>query len=371
MLPPVLPDAWLVTRIGQFAAQLLWQRGIRTPVAVAAWLDPRDYAETSPFAFGVEMEWAVGRMVRAIASGETVAIWGDFDADGITSTAVLWEGLGRFLPGGRLLYYIPDRFRESHGISRQGLETLRGRCSLLITCDTGSTSGAELAMAAAMGIEVIVTDHHTLPMERPPVVAIINPRSLPGDHPFASLSGVAVAYTFLRALTEALQESPEPLAELLDLVAVGLVADLVQLVGETRYLAQRGLEVLRNKRRPGLRLLLDSCRKTGDRATDIGFGIAPRLNAISRIWGDVRQCVTLLTSWDEAECRQLVDAAEQANQLRKELQGELWQEVQRQIEGLDLTTTGVLVLASAQWPAGILGIVAGQAVQTYGRRHFC
>jgi single-stranded-DNA-specific exonuclease len=316
------------------------------------------------------MEWAVARLVRAIATGESVAIWGDFDADGITATALLWEGLGRYLPGDRLIYYIPDRFRESHGISRQGLEQLQGRCSLLVTCDTGSSNEEELTLAASMGMEVIVTDHHTLPPQRPPVVAIVNPRSLPPEHPFATLSGVAVAYTLLRALTEALGAPLADLEELLDLVAVGLVADLVQLVGETRYLAQRGLAVLRHKRRPGLRLLLDACRKTGDRATDIGFGIAPRLNAISRIWGDVRQCVTLLTSRDETECQQLVDAAERANQLRQELQAELWQEVQQLIVGLDLTTTGVVVLASPQWPAGILGIVAGQAVQTYGRPTF-
>ena len=375
ILETVEPPTWLIEKVGKFAAQLLYQRGIGEPEQVAAFLDTEAYQPTSAFEFP-EMQQAIARIQKAYEQDETIAIWGDFDADGITATSVLWEGLGQFFAqGDRLVFYIPDRLKESHGISIRGLEELRSQChsegkslSLIITCDTGSTCLAALNHAQDLGIDVIVTDHHTLPDQRPPVTAIINPRYLPNQHPLFNLSGVAVAYKLMEALYATLSEVPQkPLEDLLDLVAIGLVADLVQLTGDCRYLAQKGIEVLRQKKRLGVRMLLEQCKRVGDRPIDISFGIAPRINAVSRIWGDVRKCVELLTTRDEKICKSLIEQTELANTQRKALQKRVFKQVQEKIKQLDLSTTGIIILADPQWSVGVLGLVAGQVVAEYAR----
>ncbi|MEM1311803.1 MAG: DHH family phosphoesterase, partial [Cyanobacteria bacterium P01_H01_bin.153] len=302
---------WAHRRLGpesaflELVGQLLWQRGFRQLSAIPGWLQAEDYEPTAPTAFGDEMTWAIARLVQARQQLEKVAIWGDFDADGLTATAVLWEGLGQFFsPSERLCYYIPNRFTESHGLSISGLDQLSDwGCTLIVTCDTGSTAERELAYAANLGMDVIVTDHHTLPETRPPVVALINPRQLPIGHPLADLSGVAVAYKLLEALYERLPEIPQqPLETLLDLVAIGLIADLVALRGDCRYLTQTGLQRLEAQAkagvRPGVTKLLELCQRTGDRPSDVAFGIGPRINAVSRIHGDASFGVELLTSRD-------------------------------------------------------------------------
>jgi len=371
----VEPPTWLIEKVGKFAAQLLDQRGIGSHEQVAAFLDPEAYQPTSAFEFP-EMQQAIARIHKAYEQGETIAIWGDFDADGITATSVLWEGLGQFFAqGDRLIFYIPDRLKESHGISIRGLDELRSQghsegklLSLIITCDTGSTCLAALTYAQDLGIDVIVTDHHTLPDARPPVTAIINPRYLSSQHPLFNLSGVAVAYKLMEALYATLPEVPQqPLEDLLDLVAIGLVADLVQLTGDCRYLAQQGIEVLRQKKRLGVRMLLEQCKRVGDRPIDISFGIAPRINAVSRIWGDVRKCVELLTTCDQKVCQSLIDQTELANTQRKALQKKVFKQVQEKIKQIDLSTTGIIILADPQWSVGVLGLVAGQVVAEYAR----
>ena len=321
----VEPPTWLIAKVGKFAAKLLVQRGIIEPEKLAAFLSIEAYQPTSAFAFP-EMPEAIARIQLAYEQKELIAIWGDFDADGITATSVLWEGLGQFFAqGDRLVFYIPDRLKESHGLSIKGVDELRSQCqdpvNLIITCDTGRTSLEAIKYANTLGINVIITDHHTLPDVRPPVAAIINPRYLTNDHPLFHLSGVAVAYKLMEALYETLPEVPsQSLEDLLDLVAIGLVADLVQLTGDCRYLAQKGIEVLRQKKRLGVRLLLEQCKRVGDRPIDISFGIAPRINAVSRIWGDVRKCVELLTTSDERLGKSLIDQTELANTQRKALQ---------------------------------------------------
>ncbi|MGB5975332.1 MAG: single-stranded-DNA-specific exonuclease RecJ, partial [Nodosilinea sp.] len=334
------------------------------------------YQPSAPSVLGPDVAIAVARLQQAIASQEKVAIWGDFDADGVTATAVLWDGLGGVIPkGDRLTYFIPNRLSESHGLSRRGLDQLADwGATLMVTCDTGSTSGAEIAYAHDCGIEVIVTDHHTLPEEETGALALINPRRLPPDHPLATLSGVAVAYKLLEGLYESLAGPSLPLDHVLDLVAIGLIADLVELRGDCRYLAQVGLERLQTQlqpdppySRPGLAELLALCKRTGDRPTDISFGLGPRINAVSRIYGDASFCVELLTSSDRDRCKALASEAELANTRRKALQRDLYNQVMERVAQIDLATTRCLVLADEQWPAGILGLVAGQVAQSLGR----
>jgi len=381
-LSPLPP--WLVSLVkaylpdpqasGEFAAQLLWQRGLRERQQVLQFLDPDHYSPCSPWAFGDEMEWAVDRLHQALVHQEKVAIWGDFDADGVTATAVLWEGLGQwFPPDDRLVFFIPDRLKESHGLSVHGLDSLAAQgVKLIVTCDTGCTNDRELAYAQTLGLEVIVTDHHTLSPQRPPVVALINPRSFPPGHPLGTLSGVAVAYKLLEALYDRFPPVEMPLENLLDLVVIGLIADLVELQGDCRYLAQRGLERLKTletdpQRRPGITSLLKLCKRSGDRPSDISFGIGPRINAVSRVMGDTRMAVELLTSRDRYRCQALAEQVELLNTRRKGLQKTILEAVKQKLALLDWSTSPALILAEVGWPAGLLGLVAGQLMQDYQR----
>ncbi|MBD2138069.1 single-stranded-DNA-specific exonuclease RecJ [Anabaena sp. FACHB-1237] len=363
---------------GMFASQLLWQRGIKDEAKLTSFINHQLYQPASYQEFGTEILLAVERLIAAGKNNEKIAIWGDFDADGITSTAVLWDGLGEFFTQHQqLTYYIPNRLKESHGLNKSGIDNLASQgYKLIVTCDTGSTNLEEIIYAQNLGIDIIITDHHTLPEQRPPVVAIINPRYLENSHPLYHLSGVAVAYKLVEALYQKLPDIPEkPVTDLLDLVAVGLIADLVQLSGDCRYLAQLGIEKLhsdykkpeRERRRPGIGKLLDLCQKNGDRPTDISFGLGPRINAVSRIYGDASFCVELLTSGDIQHCQQLAIETELANTRRKSLQKDVQTQVTKKLSQLDLSTTSIIVLADAQWPTGILGLVAGQIAQETGK----
>jgi single-stranded-DNA-specific exonuclease len=380
--PQTVPPHWLVQLVqervpageGHFAAQLLWQRGLHDAATALAFLDASHYQPTSPWAFGLEMEQAITRLQQAQERQETVFIWGDFDADGMTATAVLWEGLGQFFTQGKTLQFtIPSRLTESHGLSKDGIDTIAARgAALIITCDTGSSAHDEIDYAQQLGIDVIVTDHHTLPSKRPAAVAVVNPRTLPSEHPLATLSGVAVAYKLVEALYERYPDIPTAsLENLLDLVTIGLVADLVQLVGDGRYLAQRGLQRLKQQldqpTRPGVAALLKLCKKTGDRPADIAFGLGPRINALSRIHGNACDGVELLTSRDPLRATQLAESAELTNLYRKEVQQRVTREAEAQLAQMDLETTAVIVLSNPQWPIGILGLVASHLAQTYGR----
>jgi single-stranded-DNA-specific exonuclease len=380
--PQLTPPDWLLdllqkrspNRSNSFAAQLLWQRGLQDPESVLAFLDATQYQPTSSWAFGTEMEKAVARLKQARDRQETVFIWGDFDADGITATAVLWEGLGQFFERDQTLHFtIPNRLKESHGLSVSGIDAIATQgCQLIVTCDTGSSNQDEINHAQRLGIEVIITDHHTLPSDRPPVAAFLNPRTFAKDHPLANLSGVAVAYKLVEALYESLPDIPqEPLENLLDLVAIGLIADLVKLTGDCRYLAQQGLARLKKQldapTRPGIAKMLELCRRTGDRPTDISFGLGPRINAISRIQGDAREGVELLTTRNPERTAVLAESAEWTNLCRKEVQQRVHREAEAQLANLDVDATVVIVLSDAQWPVGVLGLVASQLAQTYGR----
>lgn len=361
---------------GKYAAQLLWQRGLREIDRIPGYLDCDKYQPTSPFAFGIEMTAAVERFKKAYIYAENVAIWGDFDADGVTATSVLWDGLGQFFGQGQLSYYIPDRLKESHGLNIAGIKRLAAQgVNLIITCDTGSTNIKEVEYATELGVDVIITDHHTLPAQRPPVSAIINPRYFEDNHPLSQLAGVAVAYKLMEAFYATLPDIPQqPVEYLLDLVAIGLIADLVKLNGDCRYLAQMGIKrlTLQNQTdikgfRPGVNKLLQLCKRNGDRPTDISFGIAPRINAISRIHGDANFGVELLTSKDIERCHELAAETELANTRRKELQKNMTLKVQAKLAELDLSTTSVIVLVDNNWSPGVLGLIAGQIAQEHGK----
>lgn len=372
--PPNFIEAvkWLHPDAGAITAQLLWQRGYRDALQqVPPFLDWRHYESASPLEFP-DMPAALGRLQQALDQQEKVAIWGDFDTDGVTATAVLWEGLKPLLGTQLVDFYIPNRQCDSHGLSRHGLEKLNEKgVSLIITCDTGCTNAAEIAFAQTLGIDVIVTDHHALEPTPLGAVALINPRQLSPNHPLHHLSGVGVAYKFLEAVYARWPEKTQgyPLENLLDLVAIGLIADLVELRGECRYLAQRGLEKLGQSQalRPGIAALLGQVSQNTARQRDISFALAPRLNAVSRIHGDVGPLVQLLTTPDKEEARQLARKIDKMNSERKQRQKQIAQVAHAKVAQLDLSVTRVILLTDENWPLSLLGLVASEMVKTYGR----
>ncbi|MFN4194360.1 MAG: single-stranded-DNA-specific exonuclease RecJ [Thermosynechococcus sp.] len=356
---------------GAITAQLLWQRGYRDLQQVPPFLDWRYYESASPNEFP-DMRVALERLQQAFDQQEKVAIWGDFDTDGVTATAVLWEGLKPVLGAQLVDFYIPNRQYDSHGLSRHGLEALQQKgVSLIITCDTGCTNAAEIAFARTLGIDVIVTDHHTLEQTSLGAVALINPRRLPCEHPLHHLSGVGVAYKFLEAVYARWPEKTQghALENLLDLVAIGLIADLVELKGECRYLAQRGLEQLAERQalRPGIAALLKGASKGTAQQREISFILAPRLNAVSRVEGDVRPLITLLTTQDWSEAWQLAQHIKKVNEERQRRQKEVAKIAHGKVAQLDLSTSRVILLTDDSWPLSLLGLVANEMVKTYGR----
>lgn len=363
---PPLPPELLAAAGSPRAARLLALRGVTDPEQVRGLLDPAAFTPTPPAALP-DLELAAERIEQAIAAGEHLGVWGDFDVDGQTATTLLVGGLRSL--GGQVSYHIPVRAKESHGLNIPNLDRLLDAgVQLLITCDTGSQAHAEVAHAQGRGVPVIITDHHDLGASLPPAVAIVNPKRLPAGHPLSSLPGVAVAYKLLEALLASVGRADE-LDNYLDLVALGLVADVALLQGEARYLLQRGLAVLRNTDRAGLRELYRAAGidpQTLNEET-IGFTIGPRLNALGRL-GDANPMVEFLTGDDLIPLRVLATQLEGLNAQRRLLTSQVLAGALAQIERQpELLDRAALVLHHPDWPGGVVGIVASQLVERFGR----
>ena len=313
------------------------------------------------------MRAAVERLCAAIDNGERIRVWGDFDVDGQTSTSLLVLGLRA--AGAVVDYNIPNRAEHSHGLNKQGIGLARDQgVRVLLTCDCGVTDYAEIAFAQEIGLDVIVSDHHDLGETLPDVVAVINPKRLPPEHPFAHLPGVGVAYLLIEALFEKKGRRGEG-EELLDLVALGIVADVAHQVGETRYLLQRGLARLRAAPRPGIRALLKMANiaPSAVDAETIGFQIGPRLNAVGRL-GDAAVSVELLTTEDEARATELAAKVEALNQERRVVQRRVEEEAfQQAAQNPALVHKPVIILTSATWHPSVLGVVASALTNRYDK----
>ena len=315
--------------------QTLIRRGIRTPDSARAFLHPQE----TPSSQFPHMENAVGLIHAAIQRRERICVWGDFDVDGQTSTALLVELLQSL--GADVVYYIPIRGRESHGVHIETLAPiLDNGTKLIVTCDTGITAHEAIDYANSRNVDVIVTDHHDLGETLPKAKAIINPKLLPGDHPLKTLAGVGVAYKLAEALYRSndlsrLPETTEAVTmsdSLLDLVALGLIADVALLQGETRSLAQRGIHNLRATQRIGLRVMAELSNTNLESLTEdtIGFNFAPRLNALGRL-SDANPAVELLTTHDPARARVLAAQIEGLNAQRRLLTSQVTEAAEAQL----------------------------------------
>ncbi len=353
---------------GKYAAKLLALRGLHTWEQVRAFLDPEHYTPT-PAGSLPDLDRAVARLLRALESGEKIWIWGDFDCDGVTSTALLLSALQPL--GFRVQFTLPLRSGEGHGLNPQRLQQVLAQgCQVIVTVDCGVGNAAEIAAAQAQGVDVIVTDHHTLPDPLPAAYAVVNPLRLPSEHPLRFLPGVGVAYKLAEALYQAL--GIPDIEEHLDLVAVGIVADVAVLQRECRYLVQRGLPVLAKTHRPGLRALLDHATRNGQSkgsmlptAQDVGFRLAPKLNAIGRL-EDASLAVELLTTTDQERAQELVQHFVATNEERKRLTQQVIEEASQEVESLDLPRERAIVLAGSGWSQGVVGIAAARLAEQYG-----
>ncbi len=347
-------------------AQTLALRGFTDVAAAKAFLDP-DHYQPAPPSDLPNLDRAVERLREEIGGHRTICVWGDFDVDGQTATTLLVSTLEDL--GAVVRFYIPHRQRESHGVHLSSLKRLIGEgVELVLTCDTGVTAHEAIAYAQAQGVDVVVTDHHDLPPVLPEAHAVVNPKMLPATHPLRQLPGVGCAYKLAEALYDRAGR-PGDVAQHLDLVALGIVADVAVQVGDTRYLLQRGLELLRHTQRLGLQVMIETAEINPQGLTEehIGFGLGPRLNALGRL-ADANVAVEFLTTQDLTRARTLAAEMEGLNAQRKLLTNQVTQAALAQIErDPSLLEYGALVLSHPLWPAGVLGIVAGRLAQRYGR----
>ncbi len=351
--------------------QVLYNRGLTDPADVVAFLSGES-GEANPFALQ-GMHAAVTRLRQALRASEPIAVYGDFDADGVTATALLVQTLRAL--GGRVRPYIPHRVDEGYGLHKETLTQLaRDTVRLVVTVDCGVRSLDEIAHANRLGLDVIVTDHHSVGLELPEAVAVVDPKRADSRYPFGELAGVGVAYKLAQALLRSHRQTPVTTQEvrleeedLLDLVALGTVADLVPLLGENRTLVHRGLARINHMERPGIEAL---CRQAGLKpgqvdTTAIGYTLGPRLNAAGRM-DHAKSAYQLLETKYSAEAEQLAGELNRLNRERQQLTLET-QERARQLALVTAKDAPLLFAAAPDFRAGIVGLVASRLVDEFYR----
>lgn len=338
-------------------ACLLFQRGIKDESSLKKFLDPSLEDLHDPYLLH-DMEKAVKRIRQAIERGELILVYGDYDADGMTSASIVKESLEQL--GAECLVYLPNRFTDGYGpnasvykyfIEQQGV-------SLIVTVDNGVAGHEAIDLAQSMGVDVIVTDHHSMPEVLPDAYAIVHPEHPDANYPFKHLAGCGVAFKLACALLEEVQ------VELLDLVAIGTIADMVSLTDENRVMVQYGLEVLRNTQRIGLQELFEIAGISSSDISEetVGFQLAPRLNALGRL-DDPNPAIDLLTGFDDEEVHEIALMIQEKNEERKEIVQAIYEEAKSLVD----PNKSVQVLAKEGWNPGVLGIVAGRLLEELGQ----
>jgi single-stranded-DNA-specific exonuclease len=362
-------------RLHPLAARVLAARGLSDPAGAGAFLEARLADLPDPFSMK-GMRGAVDRIARALVAGERIACYGDYDVDGVTST-VLLAGFLR-AAGGDVVTYTPHRLSEGYGLNTAAVEKLAGQgVKLLVTLDCGITSVEEVRAATAAGLETVVVDHHTVPVELPRAVAILNPHQPGCDYPSKDLAAVGVTFALVMALRRTLREAgrfgadrPEPnLKDALDLVALGTVADVVPLVGANRILVKWGLEELARTKRPGLDALkrvAGIAKGAPVGAGQVGFRLAPRINAAGRL-DDAGRGVRLLLTTDGREAAALAAELDRENQARQEIEKTILEEAIADAAARVKAGARGLVLHRPGWHPGVVGIVASRIVERFHR----
>lgn len=357
--PVSIPEELTQAGYPSLLAAVLSARGIRTAREAAAFFDGEEKAPEDPYLLA-DMDRAVSRIRLALDRSETAVVYGDYDVDGITSTCLLTEFLRSI--GLSVEYYIPDRLEEGYGLNTGAIERLRDRgVSLIITVDCGVTAVEETEYARALGMDMIITDHHECREILPRACAVVNPKRPDSRFSGTELAGVGVAF----ALACALSGDPEGLLDVYaDLVAVGTIADVMPLVGENRRIVKAGLEKLRRDPRPGFAALMEEAGVQRDRLTaaSVGFSLAPRINAAGRL-GRVQRAAALILERDPQRAAALAEGLCAMNRERQQLEADIWADAERMLSGEKPETP--IVLAGQGWHQGVIGIVASRLTEAY------
>ena len=355
--------------IDALQAQLLYNRGVRTAEAMRTFLDARYDKTPDPLSL-IDMPRALERIQRALTQREHITVYGDYDADGVTSAALLTRALRTLGHPGHLLdYHIPNRLSEGRGLNIETLDMLKSRgTSLLITTDCASSDIEQVAHARTLGIDVIITDHHHPPEPRPDAYAMINPWRPDCSYGEHYLCGVGIAFKLAQALYRA-HKRPAEEHDLLDLVAIGTIADIAPLLGENHTLVRLGLEQLRHTHKPGLLALIRKTNLQQDRLRerDISYVLAPRINAAGRM-KDASIAFELLTTDDDAQAARYADELEALNVSRQQQTETLMNTVREEVQRYP--NDPVVLVSGDDWPEGIIGLVAGKLVEEFKRPVF-
>ena len=345
-------------------AAVLCARGVDTAPAASAFLAHGPDLLHDPFLLQ-DMEKAVERISRAIREQETLAVYGDYDVDGITATCLLTQFLRTL--GGQVVSYIPDRTEEGYGLNNHAIDALaRQGVTLIVTVDCGITAAQEVEYARALGVDVVITDHHQCKEVLPQAVAVVDPRRPDCSYPFPDLAGVGVALKLALALTAPAQR-PQVLLDYGELAAIGTVADVMLLQGENRALVHLGLERLADCSRPGLQALLREAgcpRGQVPTTVTIGYGLAPRINAAGRM-EQAGTALELLLTQDLQRGQELAQELCQLNRLRQAIELEIFQHCDQLLTHTPALSAPVIVLAGEGWHQGVIGIVASRLAEKY------
>ena len=349
---------------------ILTARGLTTRAACEAFLQP-DYVAVKhdPFLLP-DMKKAVARLKQAREQGEKIVIYGDYDIDGLSATALLLDAFGKF-GFEDVDAFIPNRFVEGYGMTMGAVDKVRDMgADLIVTVDTGSLCHAEIAYAASLGIDTVVTDHHNVAETPPPSVAAVNPKFPGHTYPFRDLCGAGVAFKLVQALQTELDGLPDGYEKwLLDLVALGTVCDIVTLADENRANVYWGLEVLKKQQRPGLKALMAVAGIEPEQvnARHLGFGLGPRMNAAGRL-ETAQHALDMLVARDGLAALEASEKLEELNVKRRGIQDAIFEEACVQAE--ELANDRVLVVSSDGWNHGVIGIVASKLVEKYKKPVF-
>ena len=346
-------------------ATIMLNREITDP---QSFITPSEDALLDPFLM-LGMEKATERILKAINNNEKIAIYGDYDVDGITSTAIMVKFLRSHKAD--VIYYIPDRNEEGYGINTDAIDKIHAQgVTLLITVDCGITAVKEIAYAKKLGIETIITDHHECKDETPDAYCLLNPKQPNCEYPFKKLAGVGVAFKLLQALTLKMHfHMRELIDEYIDLVAIGTIADVMQLVGENRIIVKKGLELLKYTVNRGIRALAEiaDINLAGVQTGTIGFMLAPRINAAGRM-GDPRCAVELLLAKDDMTAKRYAEILNDKNRERQETEISILEDALNIIEtNPSIKDDFVIVLSHDGWHHGIIGIVASKISERFNK----
>ena len=370
--PQVQQAAQLAQAIGlsPLLGQVLINRGIETPEQAQVYLYPESQMMPAPMDEFPDLAISVEMLKEAIANEEKIAICGDYDADGMTSTALLLRAL-RWL-GADVDYAIPSRMKDGYGINNRIVEEFaEDGVALILTVDNGISAHEAIARALELGMMVIVTDHHDLPPELPEADAILNPKLIPESSPYRDVAGVGVAYILAVTLAQELGKLQGLTSQLLELFTLGTIADLAPLTGINRRWLKRGLGLLPKSELTGVQALIQMSgvneEQKAMKPEDIGFKLGPRINAIGRL-SDPQIIIELLTTTEPGVALERAMQCEQINQKRQQLCEQIEQDAIAFIEKmrLDLHQDRVLVLVQPNWHHGVIGIVASRLVERYG-----